>query len=392
MLGLSMFAAASSTVFINGVAFLIPALHDDHGMGLDQAGVLAAMPTIGLMLTLIAWGAVVDRIGERRVLVAGTALTAVAAVGAALASGYLAVGACLLVGGMAAGSTNSASGRVVAGWFPAHRRGTAMGIRQMAQPLGVAVGAMAVPPIAGHFGIGTAFLLPAGVNVVAALACLVGVIDPPRPARSTETRDGALDNPYRQSNALWRIHAVSVLLVVPQFTVWTFALVWLMSDRHLSAPAAGVVVVVSQILGALGRMGAGIWSDRAGSRMRPLRTVAIAAAVAMALLALTDQLSSPASIALLVIASVITVADNGLAFTAVAEISGPYWSGRALGAQNTSQYLTASVVPPLFGAIIGTFGYPLAFLATALCPILAVPLVPVERRPRQPDAERAVPN
>lgn len=382
MLGLSMFASVSSTVFINGVAFLIPTLHDDHGLRLDQAGALTAMPTIGLMLTLIAWGAVVDRIGERRVLVVGTALTAAAAVGAALASGYAAVGACLLVGGMAAGSTNSASGRVVAGWFPAHRRGTAMGIRQMAQPLGVAVGAMAVPPIADHFGTGAAFLLPAGLNTVAALACLLGVIDPPRPERSAAAQDGMLDNPYRQSNVLWRIHAVSVLLVVPQFTVWTFALVWLMSDRHLSAPAAGAIIVVSQILGALGRMGAGIWSDRVGSRMRPLRAVAVAAAVAMALLALTDELSSPAAILLLVVASVITVADNGLAFTAVAEISGPYWSGRALGAQNTSQYLTASIVPPLFGAIIGTFGYPLAFLVTALCPIVAVPLVPVDETHR----------
>lgn len=47
----------------------------------------------------------------------------------------------------------------------------------------------------------------------------------------------------------------------------------------------------------------------------------------------------------MVIASVITTADNGLAFTAVAEIAGPYWSGRALGAQNTTQYVAATLVP-----------------------------------------------
>ena len=35
----------------------------------------------------------------------------------------------------------------------------------------------------------------------------------------------------------------------------------------------------------------------------------------------------------------ITVSDNGLAFTAIAEIAGPFWSGRALGTQNTSQHL-----------------------------------------------------
>jgi hypothetical protein len=51
----------------------------------------------------------------------------------------------------------------------------------------------------------------------------------------------------------------------------------------------------------------------------------------MGLLALTDQLDSPVSIVVMVIASVITVSDNGLAFTAIAEIAGPFWSGRALG-------------------------------------------------------------
>ena len=88
-----------------------------------------------------------------------------------------------------------------------------------------------------------------------------------------------------------------------------------------------------------------------GSRLRPIRTIALAAAAAMGLLALTDWLDSPLSVAVMVIASVITVSDNGLAFTAIAEIAGPFWSGRALGTQNTSQLLTAGVAPPLFGGV-----------------------------------------
>ena len=88
-----------------------------------------------------------------------------------------------------------------------------------------------------------------------------------------------------------------------------------------------------------------------GSRLRPIRTIALAAAAAMGLLALTDWLDSPVSVAVMVIASVITVSDNGLAFTAIAEIAGPFWSGRALGTQNTSQLLTAGIAPPLFGGL-----------------------------------------
>jgi MFS family permease len=156
----------------------------------------------------------------------------------------------------------------------------------------------------------------------------------------------------------------------------------LITDRHWSAASAGLLITATQLLGALGRIGAGIWSDRVGSRMRPLRTVAVAAALSMAMLALTDWLDSPISVALMVVASVITVADNGLAFTAVAEIAGPYWSGRALGAQNTGQYLVAAFVPPVFGAAIGTLGFPAAFALAAALPLAAAPLVPVDPPPQ----------
>jgi MFS family permease len=172
-----------------------------------------------------------------------------------------------------------------------------------------------------------------------------------------------------------------VLLVVPQCVVWTFTLVWLMTDRGWSAAAAGGLVTFAQVLGAAGRIAAGRWSDRVGSRLRPVRTIALAAALSMGLLAVTDAFGSPLAIAILVVASVVTVSDNGLAFTAIAELAGPFWSGRALGTQNTSQLFTAGIVPPVFGALITAFGYPVAFAVCAVLPLIALPLVPVDADP-----------
>jgi MFS family permease len=82
------------------------------------------------------------------------------------------------------------------------------------------------------------------------------------------------------------------------------------------------------------------------------------------------------AIAALIVATTISVADNGLAFTAVAEIAGPRWSGRALGIQNTGQFVAASAVGPVAGLLIGAVGYPLTFIAAAVCALIAVPLVP----------------
>jgi sugar phosphate permease len=385
MLVIALSATMFANVFINGAAFLIPTLHTERGLDLAKAGLLSSMPSFGMVLTLIAWGYIVDRIGERIVLALGSALTAAAAFGAASAHSLVAVGAFLLLGGMAAASSNSASGRLVVGWFAPQQRGLVMGIRQTAQPLGVGLGALVIPRLAQDYGVSVALLFPAAVCALSAVVCAMAVQDPPRPPRA-EAADSDLANPYRGSWTLWRIHAVSMLLVAPQVVVWTFTLVWLMAERGWSAGAAGTLVTLAQLLGAAGRIAAGRWSDIAHSRLRPIRTIALAAAASMGVLALTDWLDSPISVALIIIASVITVSDNGLAFTAIAEIAGPFWSGRALGTQNTSQLLTAGVAPPLFGALIGAAGYATAFAVCALFPLIAIPLVPVDSDPLSNDS------
>jgi sugar phosphate permease len=383
MLAFGVAAQASSTVFVSTPAFLIPLLHSERGLSLAQAGLLASAPTLGLVLTLIAWGALSDRIGERWVIASGLALTALAGLGALFVSSYVGLGALFLLGGMASASPNAASGRVVIGWFPKERRGLAMGIRQMCQPLGVAIAAVTVPVLAGSAGIAAALLVPTALCAVSAVLCAIGIVDPPRPPRSSgdggETHPQAAWRPYRQTSLLWRIHAVSMLLVIPQFTVSTFGLVWLVTQLHVPSLAAGVTIGVSQFAGALGRIGVGLLSDRVGSHLRPLRWVSLAAVAVMLLMALASSFGSVAAGIVLVVAAVITVADNGLAYTSVAEIAGPFWSGRALGAQNTGQFLAASIVGPAVGALIGWVGYPLAFAAVALCPAIASPLVPRDR-------------
>ena len=177
-----------------------------------------------------------------------------------------------------------------------------------------------------------------------------------------------------------RIHLVSMLLVIPQFVLAQFGLVWFTVGFGWSALAAGALVSLAQFVGALGRIGAGVWSDRVASRLYPLRMVAIACVVALLLCAACGvaRWDIAAAIAYLV-ASCISVADNGLAFTAVAELAGGHWAGRALGIQNTGQYVASAAVGPVFGGLIALLGMPGALAVAAVAPALATPLVPHRR-------------
>ena len=106
------------------------------------AGLLVSAPMAGLLLTLIAWGAAADRIGERVVIVAESGPRRCCCVGAASCRGTTGLAIALALAGAAGASVNAASGRMVMGWFPPRERGLAMGTRQTAQPLGVAVAAL----------------------------------------------------------------------------------------------------------------------------------------------------------------------------------------------------------------------------------------------------------
>jgi MFS family permease len=374
----SLGVTTSSFLFINGVAFLIPALKA-HGTPLTEAGLLASMPSWGMVVTLVAWGYVLDHVGERVVLTVGSALTAAAAYGAASVHSEVMFAVFLFLGGMAAASCNSAGGRLVSGWFPPHQRGLVMGIRQTAQPLGIALGALVIPDLAKndpHSGM----MFPAVACTVAALVSVIGVKDPPRKSREAAT-DQELASPYRGSSVLWRIHTVSALLMMPQTVTVTFMFVWLIRNDGWSEAAAAGLVTLSQFLGALGRIAVGRWSDRIGSRMRPVALIAAAAALTLFLLAYADHRGSRYEVPLMVIISVLAVLDNGLEATAITEFAGPFWSGRSLGIQNTSQRLMAAAGPPLFGALITAAKYPPAWTLCGLFPLLAVPFVPVRLVP-----------
>lgn len=357
-----------------GLASLIPALRGE-GMSLADATLLVTAPVAGIIVSLIAWGAAADRWGERVVLVIGLAGAGVAALGAALVDALAVRWMLLFLVGATSSAIHAASGRLILGWFGASERGLAMGIRQMGQPLGVGVAALVLPTLA-LAGTERAFAALGAACLVSAALIWVVVRDPARDA--TTSVAGA--SPYREPY-LWRIHAASGLLVIPQWAVAVFAFDYLVTALGWSLGAAGGLLAASQLAGAGSRLAAGWWSDRVGSRLGPMRILAVVIGLAMAALVLLGLAGSDFVAIALAFAAAATTSSNGLAFTAVAERAGSRWAGRALGIQNTVQNLIASLAATPLALVIvaaggGGFGYALAFAIVAALPFAAALVIP----------------
>jgi len=348
--------AATATYFL-GLSAVTPALRDHFGLGLAGVGALIGAISVGLVLTLIMWGGAADRFGERGVMTIGLLGSAAALGGTALASNPVVAGVLLLLAGASGASVNAASGRAVLTWFPTARRGMAMAVRQTSVPIGTALAAVSLPPISRAWGVPAVFVALALTCLVAAVAVAIWVREPPgRPARGTRPATSTLA--VVADRRLLRLSLSGLLLVVPQFLGSVFLVEVLHDGAGLSLGLAGGLLALAQVLGAAGRLGSGLWSDRVASRLGPLRIIALASAVGFGLAAALEPGPAPLLAAILVPAAAIAISWNGLVFTAAGELAPPDRAATAMAVSNTANYVGAAAAPALGGLVAEMAGLP----------------------------------
>ena len=371
-------AAFAGSLF--AFAVLSPALADRFDVGLGALGVAIAASTGGMTLTLLGWGLLTDRVGERAVISVGLSGAALFLAVAATADDFWALVALVTLAGMVGAAVNAATGRAVMSWFPASERGLALGIRQTAVPVGGGLGAVVLPALEGAFGLGAAFLALALACATAAIAAFIWLRE--APGFPDEAIAGHVGSPLRDRR-LWQLAAGSTLLVSVQIALTGFVVLFLHEERGLSPGKAGAVLAAINVAGAAFRIGLGRLSDRIGSRLLPLRRLSLGLAAAMAVAALLTEAPDPILIASLVGAGSLAVGWNGLSFTATAELAGRERSGAALGFQQTALGLGSMVAPLAFAALVQATSWPVGFGFLAVLPLGAFatfgPLLAAER-------------
>jgi MFS family permease len=375
-------AHGSFSAYQQGLPALGPALQSQFRVGLTQTGVLLASASAGVVLTLLAWGLLTDRIGERPVLVMGLAGAAGMLAAAAFAPGFWPLSAALVGAGMLGSCSNAATGRAVMAWFGRRQRGTALGIRQMATPLGGGVAALALPALAAHGGLRTALLALAGCLLAAAMASARWIRNPPREGRAEGPAEGpappaapappaeapaapAAPGPVRDRR-IWRLAGGGALVVAGQISLVSYLTLFLAGERGWAAGRAAVVLAVVQFGGAAVRVVAGRWSDRRGVRIAPMRELALLGTCLLAATALLTRAPGALLLPLLVITGIVSMSSNGLAFTAIGEIAGQARAGSAMGLQNTALFTAGAIAPVVFGAVAEHVGWPAGFALLAL--------------------------
>jgi sugar phosphate permease len=357
---------AYSAVFL-GIPVLAPALQNEYDLDLTQVGLAIAAANGGSIFTLLAWGLLADRVGERSVLGAGLAGCAGGLLVAAFAPSFAMLVLALALAGAAGASVNAASGRAVMSWFGRDQRGFALGIRQTALPIGGLLAAIVLPPVAAAGGVRAGLTVLAAGCLAAAIAGASGLREAPH--GEEELKD--IGHPMRDPR-MWRLSIGSGFVLAAQISILSFLILFLHQERGLSTAAAAGVFAVIQALGAVLRIVSGRWSDRVHARIAPLRRLALALAATLAAAAVL--LSAPLAILIpvFVAAGALSLSWNGLSFTAAAELAGRARAGAALGFQQTALAITSAAAPPAFAVVVESGSWSLAYGLAAAMPIVGI--------------------
>ncbi len=174
LLAVATAAQVGVSILQQGVAVLSYALGAPLALTLAQIGTLVSATSLGIMLAMLAGGALIDRYGVRPVLVLSALISVLGASAIAGQESYLGLVLALAATGFGLGALPISGARVIFDAYPGRTRGLAMGVRQTGVPLGGAIAAAALPALALVYGAGAPWLalalLAAALNLVLAAA------------------------------------------------------------------------------------------------------------------------------------------------------------------------------------------------------------------------------
>lgn len=265
-LWLLVFGAASQIMIL---APMLPRISEELGVSVGVLGTLATTYAISLGLFALVTGPISDRIGRRRILLAGASLLSLALALHAVADSFVSL---LLVRGLAGaggGVLSGASVAFVGDYFPSNRRGWANSWIMS----GVAAGQIAGIPLgtllAGRLGFQAPFLLFAAIMAMATVLVWKAIPQLPIADSSEPASVGAALRGYL---ALLRKRAVvaasaAFLLIFLGISLYMMYLpAWLESSLGFTALAVALVFVVGGVSNVIAGPRAGRLSDDVGRK------------------------------------------------------------------------------------------------------------------------------
>jgi MFS transporter, FSR family, fosmidomycin resistance protein len=379
-------AAACSIHFVHDgfsdiLYVLLPIWAAEFRLTFAQVGVIRTAYSGGMAAFQIPAGLLAERWGERRLLAAGTAVTAGGFIVAGLAGGFLSLLLVLLIAGLGSGVQHPLSSSLVSKAYETGPRRAALGTYNFSGDLGKVAVPAAVAFAALLVGWRAASAAYGVIGLVAA-AAILGVLarlapDSPAPAvddRAPATfgaRSGWGIRDLRGFQSLTAIGMIDNATRTGFLTFLPFALI----AKGSSVAGVGTALALLFAGGAVGKFACGLVAERLGV----IRTVVLTeAATALGILVLIPA-PLPAALAILPLMGVALNGTSSVLYGTVADLVSADRRSRAYGLYYTLTIMSSALAPSIYGLIGDVAGVPTTLAVVSALVLTTIPLCLVLR-------------
>jgi MFS transporter, FSR family, fosmidomycin resistance protein len=379
-------AAACSIHFVHDgfsdiLYVLLPIWASEFRLTFAQVGLIRTAYSGAMAAFQIPAGLLAERWGERRLLAAGTALTACGFIAAGMVGGFLSLLSVLLIAGLGSGVQHPLSSSLVSKAYETGPRRAALGTYNFSGDLGKVAVPAAVAFAALVVGWRTASAIYGVIGLVAAVAILgvlarlatgaTEAIGDDRPKEPLAVASGWGIRDLRGFQALTAIGMIDNATRTGFLTFLPFALI----AKGSSVAGVGTALALLFAGGAVGKFACGLVAERLGV----IRTVVLTeAATALGILALIPS-PLPVALAILPLMGVALNGTSSVLYGTVADLVTADRRSRAYGLYYTVTIMSSALAPSVYGVIGDVAGVSTTLVVVSAMVLTTIPLCLVLR-------------
>jgi MFS family permease len=359
------------------LAIANPLIREDLGFSVGEMGLLLSAFLWAYAVMQMPTGALVDRLGARRLLTLGLVVWSAAQILGGIVNSFSQFFIARLLLGAGEAPQFPAGTRVVRDWFNVRRRGFATGVFISAATLGTAIAAPLLTFLMTSFSWRWMFAIMGGVGFIIAGIWYAIYRDPASMQLSEEERvylnEGETDTAvhhvtFDDWRALFRFKTTWGMILSSfgaLYTLWIFT-AWLPSylemERHMSIKQTGWWAAVPFFCGVVGSLvggWVGDWLQTKGvspvnSRRYPVVISMLVMAAAVVVAALTPSVGMAiAAISLTLFLSYLAIANQW----SMVSVAAPKNCTGSLGSiQNFGGYVGGALAPTITGFVVQSSG------------------------------------
>ncbi|MCM3737071.1 MFS transporter [Bacillus cytotoxicus] len=360
-----------ATFVTYGIGPLASLWQQVHHLSQFQTGLLVSAVNIGPIFSMLFFGNLMDRYGERWIVGGGSILLGVSMLLAYPVATYTYIVVILLFVGVWYGTAQPGGSKAIVKWFPPKRRGLAMGVRQTGIPIGGALASSTLPFFFYKYGLPSVILVQAIVAICGGLLFILFYRDDHSPIQKAETVSFLIKLKKVQKNtSLYPVFLIGISMMSLQMVLVAHLMSYLTTEVHTSLHHAGTLLSVVLMGGMIGRILLAWASDTVckGNRVVPLQ---ITISITFLLLLCTSFIISYMTFWLLVIfcffLGFFAIGWFSLFIIFVTEKSDPQFIGLTVSFALTLNQFAIVLAPSLFGILVDYLhSYTAPFMILAL--------------------------